>query len=227
MDGDFGWLPGPVRRDIATIRLYNQIVSKPESRIVYKVFQLDRTCNLENSWYRNVENICKCAGFGDDLQTCNVINLDRAKTNLLHIYKREWHDEMETKNKLAIYRQLKTNPGTENYLNANLSRQGRHLISMIRLGVLLLEVECGHFNGVTREEWVCKMCNDGVEDEFHFLFHCAKLIPLRIELFNKLPYVLAEHRDIDKLRILCQKPYVFSNYLKDLWDMRVKINDNS
>ena len=37
-----------------------------------------------------------------------------------------------------------------------------------------------------------------------------------------MPDVLEQSRDIDKLMLLCQKPYVLSNYLKDLWDLRVK-----
>ena len=39
MEGDMGWTPGLVRRDINTLRMYNRIISLPETRIVRQLYK--------------------------------------------------------------------------------------------------------------------------------------------------------------------------------------------
>ena len=42
LDSEMGWIPGVVRRDIETLRMYNQLVKLPNTRLTYKIFQYDK-----------------------------------------------------------------------------------------------------------------------------------------------------------------------------------------
>ena len=37
----------------------------------------------------------------------------------------------------------------------------------------------GRWRGIQREDRICKLCNNGIENEIHFLFHCCSLEHIR------------------------------------------------
>ena len=45
MEGDFGWLPGIIKRDVLVIKFYNHVIHKVSSNVTRQVFELDRTMN--------------------------------------------------------------------------------------------------------------------------------------------------------------------------------------
>ena len=44
-----GWTPGVVRRDIKTLRLYNQVIKMNENRLTRLVFEEERA--VDGQWY--------------------------------------------------------------------------------------------------------------------------------------------------------------------------------
>ena len=55
-------------------------------------------------------------------------------------------------------------------------------IVRLRAGCPDLEFRIGRWHGT----YTCKLCSDGIKDEFHFLFHCSKLEPIRYNYLNML-----------------------------------------
>ena len=86
------------------------------------------------------------------------------------------------------------------------SKSFRSFIAQLRSGVLPLKVEGGRFSQKKLEERICEICNDGVEDELHFIFNCPEYKYLRIDFFN---YV-AKFHDIHSMSV-CDKLKVFMN----------------
>ena len=50
-------------------------------------------------------------------------------------------------------------------------------MTKLRLGLLNLQIVLGRYEGVPREEHVCKLCDSGlIEDEMHFVLVCSYFI---------------------------------------------------
>ena len=57
LEGDMGWLPSVVRRDLENVRLYNQLIKMHQGCLMHKLFMYDRKC--EGRWSVNMRNICE------------------------------------------------------------------------------------------------------------------------------------------------------------------------
>ena len=55
-----------------------------------------------------------------------------------------------------------------------LSKEERHTLTKFRISSHRLEVERGRYFGLKFENRICKLCNDHVEDEEHFMISCKK-----------------------------------------------------
>ena len=227
MEGDFAWTPGPVRRDMATIRTYNNIIGMPSNRITQIVYELDKANCYVGSWYPNLKNICQCTGMEESLQSNSKIDIAYAKGELMSQYVHEWHSDIVSKAKLSNYCTFKNAWEAEPHLRVNMSRVKRCLISRLRYGMLPLHVETGRFSRLPRKKHICTLCKSNVEDEYHFLFDCDKLKTVRHNLYNKIPEVLNKHSYDEKMLYLINKPYVFGSYVYELWNLHKRVYDNS
>ena len=61
-------------------------------------------------------------------------------------FEHDWAEKVTNKQKLRMYNQFKSKFGLENYLKINLDRFERSFMAQLRLGVLPLHIETGHFN---------------------------------------------------------------------------------
>ena len=91
----------------------------------------------------------------------------------------------ESGGKLALYRQIKHFPETEPYCRASLSLGVRRVLAGLRAGCLPLQIELGRYTSpkMPLHLRICKLCNDGIEDQEHFLFHCRALTEPRNDFF--------------------------------------------
>ena len=119
----------------------------------------------------------------ENLEICGIGDLlERLKDN----YSKTSSEKVKDKVELRTYKLLKSAFGTEEYIKLNLDRSDRSFMAQFRLGILLLHVETGRFNGTPLENRLCKLCSDGVvEDETHFLLYCNKYDGEREILFSK------------------------------------------
>ena len=59
----------------------------------------------------------------------------------------------------------------------------QRMLVKLRGGMAELRIEAGRWCGLSRDEWICKDCNEGeVEDIEHFLLHCACVVEERMEM---------------------------------------------
>ena len=72
-------------------------------------------------------------------------------------------------NKMRLYKLFKENFEKEKYLDFINDFQLRKLITKFRCSDHILEVEKGRYRKINYEDRTCKICNLGVETEFHFL----------------------------------------------------------
>ena len=58
----------------------------------------------------------------------------------------------------------------------------------LRGGTAELRIETGRWCGLrrSRDEWICKMCEEGEVDVEHFLLHCTGLVEERMEMYVEI-----------------------------------------
>ena len=100
---------------------------------------------------------------------------------------REWEEErwkrgIEGKTKLRNYKRWKTRSGREDYLTDGNDTAGTRMVTKLRGGANPLRIDQGRKEGIPREERICQICENGVEDEEHFMLRCARYGWLRAKL---------------------------------------------
>ena len=91
----------------------------------------------------------------------------------------------ESGGRLILYRQIKSAPDPEPYINS-VSNNKRRIVAMLRCGCLPLEVETGRYRTPKTPllQRTCEICGNGIGDETHFLNYCQPLTSLRLELYK-------------------------------------------
>ena len=85
----------------------------------------------------------------------------------------EWSKELEKKPKLTMLRKI-VECGEESSCADLKSKRERMVMLKLRGGTAAFQVETGRWQGVMREDRVCKECNSGeVEDVTHWLLRCS------------------------------------------------------
>ena len=87
---------------------------------------------------------------------------------------------MKRKPRLEAYRKFKSNLELEEYLDV-VQGQKRRLIVEMRSGVNQLEDEQGRRKRIPKEQRLCKICGNAIENEEHVLLQCTIYNDIRKE----------------------------------------------
>ncbi len=75
--------------------------------------------------------------------------------------------------KLRTYVTFKDTYEVEPYVLSFMNTKCRSYLAQCRCGILPLEIETGRWQNKPVEERICKVCENGVKNEFHFIFSCT------------------------------------------------------
>ena len=143
--GDMGWTPSIVRRDIETLRLFNQIVTMPRDRLTRQILEWDALQGGERT--SNVETLLDSIGNEESWVNRTPVNTVIAHKKLYEMFQSTWKLELQNKPKLRTYVKLKEGFGVEPHLVANLKKNRRVLISQLHVGCLPIVLETGQYQG--------------------------------------------------------------------------------
>jgi hypothetical protein len=90
------------------------------------------------------------------------------------------------RNKLETYPNIKTNFKREQYLYADIDKKSFSNLIKIRISKCNLNIAKCRYLKLPVEQRNCQLCHTDVEDEFHFLMNCDKLIHERVTLFRNI-----------------------------------------
>ena len=226
IQSEMNWLPGVVRRDVETIRLYNQLINMPPTCLNRKLFMDERERCPKNSWSTNVRNLCYATGYMEEWDNLRTIPEKELKNKLSSMYNEVLVKMLQQKPKLRTYVQIKKDVEAESYLKVNMNKNSRSLICQLRTGCLPIALEVGRFVGLLLEDRKCPLCDSAVETETHFLFDCTKTDVIRQNTLANYPTFLSEGNNIEKLKFLSKMPYVMGNFICKLWRERQSILSN-
>jgi hypothetical protein len=90
------------------------------------------------------------------------------------------------RNKLETYPKIKTDFKREQYLYAHIDKKSLSNLIKIRISKCNLNIAKGRYLKLPVEQRNCQLRHTDVEDEFHFLMNCDKLIHERVTLFRTI-----------------------------------------
>ena len=115
---DMGWIPCMVRRDLETLRLFNQIVSMPTNRLTRLIFEWDMAQGGE--WSQNAKQLLSSIDIEDYWVEKAPVNIEVVQSKLLEMFESTWRREVCEKPKLRTYVKVKESFGVEAHITANL-----------------------------------------------------------------------------------------------------------
>ena len=96
--GDMGWMPGVVRRDLETLRMYNQLVKMNNTRLTRRIFEAD--VERDGDWSKNLIALLCSLDKYEHFCSRSVVNVETAKGKLIAMYESEWRNQISLKPKL-------------------------------------------------------------------------------------------------------------------------------
>ena len=142
--------------------------------------------------------------------------MNSVESKLFEIFVAQWYGRINNeigpsgrgRNKLRVYKLMKTNFVTERYCEMMLPQSHRSAFSKFRCGVAPIRIETGRYEALAENLRIFPFCNL-VENEIHVLIHCHLYEDLRETLFKKaLECELHFHSmsDEQKLVVLFSNP---------------------
>ena len=182
--GDLGWKELRNRRTILRLRYWKKILGMGDARLTKRVYEEDRKRLWQvGSWSKETKAILEDLGLGEAWEKQDTGGswaewVDTVEKAMGEKEAKSWKKGCEEKTKLEGYRKVKSEKGKENYLDVK-DKMGRCLLARLRAGTNWLRIEQGRWVGEAREERICRVCNEEVEDESHFLRRCPEYKDIR------------------------------------------------
>ena len=197
----------PLMIDILTnmIKYWKRIHIK-NNILLTNAYSLSNTLSKagKNCWASSIDAILKLLDLKEYQvlsSKINIRNMVKKKLYLKYcsIWKKElFNDKRQNKtsgNKLRTYRLFKPNFNFEPYL-LKLPYIQRCVLTRFRIGAHKLEIEKGRYFNIKLENRICKLCNEEIEDEMHFLLTCKTLDNVRNPILSK---IYSKNKNISKL----------------------------
>ena len=178
------------------IKYLGHLTSTDCTGIISDAYIESKNLHSENKpcWYKCVSEILRF--FNIDINNIigksKYILKQRVFPLIIKKYKDIWKNELFSDsrsgkggNKLRTYRLFKDKFGYEAYLNWGNFCQ-RRLITKFRISCHNLEIEQGRYKNVPADQRICKLCNQNVEDEIHFLLECNSLSQIRKVIIDEI-----------------------------------------
>ncbi len=226
--GDMGWVSNRGRWKLNMLRMWNRLTTLDNSRLTKKIFNWDLTehdnNNKSNFCAQTKQVLCEL-GLRDFYHDLRQVDMKFAGEKIAEKEKTDWAENLKGYSKLDLLSEIKLEFGTEKYLQLDLGRYDKCLLSQFRYGILPLEIETGRYKNLTREQRLCTLCNDGsVEDQIHFVFKCSVYNNIRSEFIETCKDRLTGWTiltDVGKITSLFkEQPRLFGKYVKKIFLQR-------
>ena len=163
---------------------------------------------LNLPWPLMNKNKLDSVGISPESEIANIhrVAFEKLKEN----FHQQSFDEISSEHsKLRTYAKLKTVTGLEEHLNSIENVRDRTALTKIRLSNHSLMIEKGRHQGLQENERLCPLCDNEIENEFHFVMECSTFDVLRQQLFIEMmgtDNVFNELDDNEKFIFILSKP---------------------
>ena len=127
---------------------------------------------------------------------------------------------VKPESKLRTYGLIKLNSGKEEYLDLIRNTKHRQYLTKFRLSNHRLMIETGRHMNLPKEERLCQVCGEGIEDEIHFLVKCKQFESLRKGIIEKCIELKPQfnfYSDKEKFIFIMTTPLLMGNVSKYIY----------
>ena len=203
--GDCGRYPLYIETMRRCVKYWIRILKLPENRLVKKCYNMMKYFDDLgfNNWATEIKILLQTNGFGYIWESHVVENESTFKSAFVQRLKdqflQKWAFDINCNRKLVLYKDFKQNFCFERYLDLVTIRKFRHSLAQIRTRHHDLEIERGRYRNIPRNQRLCRICLDTVEDEYHFILRCNGYNDIRN---TYLPYKFYNPPSLHKFNLL-------------------------
>ena len=133
----------------------------------------------------------------------NIWNISKGKLKLVtkQYFNQLWVEQTPHYTKAETYKLFKNKVGMEEYLLDTKNRKHRVTFTKLRLSDHNLMIEKGRRKRpqIPRDERICPLCSEEVENEIHFLIKCPSKSTERTALFNEIQKLVPSFSTLQSL----------------------------
>ena len=180
---EIGRVPLMLEAQRLSVKNWERIKNGDGNLLVTNSYQ--NACNKELEWTRTLHTLLAKNGMQYRLSegSSNACNALMGKTK--DIFHQEAFAQIsDPKSKLRTYGLIKKDIGREDYLNQIRNTKHRQMLTKLRLSNHKLMIERGRHLKLELSERICPVCQQGIEDEIHFLVQCNQYTTLRNPLID-------------------------------------------
>ena len=188
--GELGRFPLALVCKQRSLKYWSKI-NKDRDSIMFSVYTNQGALNGLNDvtynatsplWFNAIKSILDNLGFSNLFHAFNtdIEYMPMLSQRLHDQYIQKWNETLNSQSKMEYYCMFKRDFVFEKYLECVSNKTTRIQLSRFRLCSHSLEIECGRYNRVARNDRKCKLCNQNtVESEYHFMLCCPVYSELR------------------------------------------------
>ena len=178
---ELGRTPLMLEAQRLSLKNWDRIKNEKGNILVTKSYQNARTNKLD--WNQTVCDLLSKYGMHYRIEDSQSDLGNAFSGKAKDIFHQEAFAQIsDPKSKLRTYALIKENIGRESYLKDVRNTKHRQMLTKLRLSNHQLMIECGRHKKIPKEERLCEICHDGIEDEIHFMIKCKPLQQLRYPL---------------------------------------------
>ena len=183
--GELGRYPLYVYILPRVIKYYSRITEIQDNSLLKDAFsemiKADETNSRKSvTWFKIMKHII------NSIKVNNCKDKKVVKQELQKRYRTFWENLIQNQSgKLDTFKEIKQDFMYEKYLDFG-AKQHQTELTKLRISNHKLNIETGRYKKpfIPRENRLCDMCNDRVEDEAHFMFECPSLKEIRKNSFG-------------------------------------------
>lgn len=224
---ELGRYPIKTFNDTKIINFFKHIKELPADSVAHQALKLDQITPSTDTLSNYITNLHYTYG-----QNIMQLSKPKLKKKLKDSYEAIWNVRMYNSTRGKYFQNFKKNISFETYLDTINNRKHRVCLSKFRLSDHNLMIEKGRKLKLEKHLRTCKMCEDDIEDETHFIFECPKLNTntrtsflkqldekyqnlKNLDNYNKLIFLL-----INESSFICR---LFSKYIFDMSEKRTSL----
>lgn len=193
--GEIGEYPMMLHALSSLVTFWHRVSNMSEDTLVKQALNIQLQLGPEQSeWLGTVNLVMSTIGLNSHYQDPKLVGTkvfkELVNKRLKQYFVELWlahisgaHLQQGESSKLRFYKQVKESFEREPYLKVIPIFHIRKIITKFRCSDHILEIEKGRHNKTKIEDRICKTCNQGIEDEMHFLKSCKTYSNLRDHYF--------------------------------------------
>ena len=156
------------------------------------IHSLNEQRKLKTKWLDNVKNLILTNGYGNVWKSSYEINANwlnlSFKQKVKDKYVQDWNSLVEKSSSSLNYRIFKDTFEMNPYL-MSLSNYKCRILTAFRTRNHRLPVETGRGSSIPLNERICRLCNNGIGDEYHYILSCKSFNDKRKQYVKPYLYI--------------------------------------